>query len=183
MRPALSHGSLPRRRKAKRKVNAPPNTVPWPPILYLAAVALALVLHWLAPMRWFEGPLRLGLAVLGACGLCAGLVLEIVTIQAFRRHQTTVLPHRAASRLITDGPFSRSRNPIYLGNTILVSSAGLLFGIAWLIAAAFAGAFAVQKLAIEREERHLHQTFGDDWLAYAQRTPRWLRPFARQAKA
>ena len=96
------------------------------------------------------------------------------TMLAFRRHHTTVLPHRGATRLITDGPFRFSRNPIYVGNTLLVAGAGLVFGVAWLIPAALAGALATQKLAIEREEEHLARRFGADWAGYAARTPRWL---------
>ena len=85
--------------------------------------------------------------------------------------------HPAASRrhaLITDGPFAQSRNPIYVGNTLLVAGAGLLFGVAWLIPAALAGAVLTQKLAIEREERHLAPRFGPAWEDYRARTPRWL---------
>jgi protein-S-isoprenylcysteine O-methyltransferase Ste14 len=114
------------------------------------------------------------LAGIGLCLGCAAIVLDIATFALFRKHRTTILPHRGATNLITEGPFAKSRNPIYVGNTLLVSGAGLLFGIAWLIPAAFIAAFAVQKLAIEREERHLESKFGDAWRAYAAKTPRWL---------
>ena len=93
---------------------------------------------------------------------------------AFRRHRTTVLPHRGATRLITDGPFRFTRNPIYVGNTLLVAGLGFVLGVAWLMPAALLAAWATQKLAIEREERHLALRFGADWARYAARTPRWL---------
>ena len=57
---------------------------------------------------------------------------------------------------------------------MLVAGAGLLFGIAWLVIAAIVAAFLTQKLAIEREERHLAARFGQAWADYAARTPRWL---------
>ena len=151
-----------------------PNRIPWPPILYVAAAALALLLHHFAPVPWPQGILRLPLAAVGLCLICAAVALEIMTALTFRRHRTTILPHRAAAALITDGPFAKSRNPIYTGNTMLLLGAGLLTGIAWLVAAAPFAAFAVQKLAIEREERHLAARFGAEWQAYAARTPRWL---------
>ena len=153
---------------------ARPNTVPWPPLIYVAAAAAAVALHFAAPLPWVTGPLQIILAAIGLCGICAGIALEVVTALTFRRHRTTILPHRGASALITDGPFARSRNPIYVGNTMLLVSAGLLVGIAWLLAAAAVAAVLVQKLAIEREERHLAARFGQDWQAYAARTPRWL---------
>ena len=62
----------------------------------------------------------------------------------------------------------------WLGVTLLVAGLGLVFGVAWLIPAAFAGAFATSKLAITREESHLARRFGPAWSDYAARTPRWL---------
>ncbi len=151
-----------------------PNRLPWPPMIYAAAASLAILLHWLLPLPWPNGVFQLTLAAAGLCGLCAGIALEIATALTFRRHRTTILPHRAATTLIIAGPFAKSRNPIYLGNTLLLFGAGLLFGIFWFIPAAFAAAFLTQKLAIEREERHLLARFGKNWIDYASRTPRWL---------
>lgn len=151
-----------------------PNTIPWPPILYAGAVLIALGLQFLLPLPWPGGALAAVLAMAGVFLAAAGIALDLATMLAFRRHQTTVLPHRGATHLITDGPFRFSRNPIYVGNTLLVAGLGLVFGVAWLIPAAFAGAFATSKLAITREERHLARRFGPAWSDYAARTPRWL---------
>lgn len=151
-----------------------PNSLPWPPILFASAALVALGLQALLPIPWPGGPWAAVLAMAGLFLAAAGLALDLATMLAFRRHQTTVLPHRGATRLITDGPFRFSRNPIYVGNTLLVAGAGLVFGVAWLVPAALAGAYATQKLAIEREERHLELRFGETWAAYAARTPRWL---------
>lgn len=151
-----------------------PNSIPWPPLLYAGAAAVALLLHWVMPLPWPDGPLQIVLAAIGLCLACGAIALDITAAIAFRRHRTTILPHRGASRLITEGPFSKSRNPIYVANTLLVFGAGLLFGIPWLLIAALLAAIATQKLAIEREERHLAARFGADWQAYASRTPRWL---------
>ena len=134
----------------------------------------ALVLHWYVPLPWPTGAVGVGTTIAGLCALCIGIALEIVAVLTFRRHITTIMPHRAASSLITDGPFPKSRNPMYLGNTILVMGSGLFFGVAWLILSALMAAFLVQKLSVEREERHLEARFGDAWQDYASRTPRWL---------
>jgi protein-S-isoprenylcysteine O-methyltransferase Ste14 len=151
-----------------------PNTVPWPPILFAGAALIALGLQAVVPLPWPNGPWRAVLAMAGLFLAAAGLALDLATMLAFRHHRTTVLPHRGATRLITDGPFRFSRNPIYLGNTLLVAGAGLVFGVAWLIPAALAGASATGRLAIAREEQHLALRFGQDWADYAARTPRWL---------
>ena len=151
-----------------------PNSIPWPPLIYGGLAALGLALHWLYPLPWPGGPARLVLAAIGLCLACAAIALDIAAALAFRRHRTTILPHRPATALITEGPFAKSRNPIYVANPLLVAGAGLLFGMIWLVLAALAGALLTQKLAIAREERHLAARFGQDWTDYASRTPRWL---------
>jgi protein-S-isoprenylcysteine O-methyltransferase Ste14 len=90
------------------------------------------------------------------------------------RAKANILPHRGATRLVTWGPFGVSRNPIYLGNTVMTASAALAFGKLWLLPAAIAAGFATHHLAILREEAHLAANFGDDWRAYLGRTSRWL---------
>jgi protein-S-isoprenylcysteine O-methyltransferase Ste14 len=90
------------------------------------------------------------------------------------RARANILPHRAATALVTWGPFGFSRNPIYLGNTILLLGAGLAFGIAWFVPVAFAAAALTARLAIAREEAHLNARFGRAWREYAARVRRWV---------
>jgi protein-S-isoprenylcysteine O-methyltransferase Ste14 len=92
-----------------------------------------------------------------------------------RRHHANILPHRSATALVVSWPFSVSRNPIYLGNTLMLAGAALAFDIPWFAAAAVVAVYAVTVLAIRREERHLAARFGADWTAYQERVPRWLR--------
>ena len=73
-----------------------------------------------------------------------------------------------------EGPFSFTRNPLYLANTTLVLGIGLVLGIAWFLLLAVLAAFTVQKLAIEREERHLQPRFGKTYVDYAERVRRWI---------
>jgi protein-S-isoprenylcysteine O-methyltransferase Ste14 len=151
-----------------------PNTVPWPPIIFAGAVLAAVILGYACPLG---GVLPTGTAVRGIGGLLllAGIGFDVAAMREMRRHRANILPHRAATALVTAGPFALSRNPIYLGNTLVLSGAALLFGSLWLLLAAFAAGAAVTVLAIRREEAHLAAQFGDAWTDYTRRTPRWLR--------
>jgi protein-S-isoprenylcysteine O-methyltransferase Ste14 len=75
---------------------------------------------------------------------------------------------------VTDGPFSLTRNPLYLAGTMLVLGIGLVSGIAWFLLLAILAAFTVQKVTIEREERHLQARFGETYLDYSRRVRRWI---------
>ena len=150
-----------------------PNSVPWPPILFLCAAGAAFGLGIVYPLGTaaLTGDFPRGV---GIAAMLAGLGLDIAAMLTMRREHANILPHRAATALVTKGPFALSRNPIYLGNTLLLGGAGFVFANAWLLLAAAAAAQAVSVLAIRREEAHLAAKFGAAWAEYARRTPRWL---------
>ena len=84
------------------------------------------------------------------------------------------MPNSRASSLVTDGVYGLSRNPIYLGNTLVLLGMALGLRWTWLLLALPAACYAVDRLAVEREEQHLSANFGAQWDAYAQRVGRWL---------
>jgi len=104
----------------------------------------------------------------------AGMALMAWAAVTFRRHRTTIMPHKGADALVTDGPFRRYRNPIYLGEVMILLGLAELTHNIWFIAAAAAFALLVTWLAILPEERHLEAVFGDEYRAYKAATRRWL---------
>lgn len=98
----------------------------------------------------------------------------MAAFHTLRKANTTVLPHRGADHLVTDGPFSFTRNPIYLANTLLMFGLGLVSGITWFFLLGLVAAFLTQKLAIEGEEQHLEIRFGKRYRDYAKRVRRWI---------
>ena len=152
--------------------SARPNSIPWPPILYGGGAVLALILGrampW--PAGWAVPPVRW----LGFAMIAGGLLLDLWAMAVMWRGRANILPHRAATALVTSGPFGFSRNPIYLGNTLLLAGVGLGFGAAWFVVAAAVAAGLVGRLAIAREEAHLNARFGREWREYALRVNRWL---------
>ena len=155
-------------------VETRPNTLPWPPIVYIAAVAAAILLNWLVPLPWIPGPLSELLFAVGWLVVGGALVIEFSAMRTMARAKTTIMPHRGSDHLVTGGPFSFTRNPIYLGNTMLMIGIGLIAGIVWFILLAPVAAFVTQKLAIEREERHLEIRFGKKYRDYAKKVRRWI---------
>lgn len=153
-----------------------PNAVPWPPILYGAAIIGAIVLGRLAPVG-LPSPGFIGEHFevwIGLPLLLAGAGLDGSAMWTMSRVRANILPHRAATALVTGGPFALSRNPIYLGNTLMMVGAGLTFGNPWLIATGLTAALLVERLAIKREEEHLEARFGPAWCEYSARVGRWF---------
>jgi protein-S-isoprenylcysteine O-methyltransferase Ste14 len=94
----------------------------------------------------------------------------------FRRHGTTLEPMKPAlaSVLVTTGPNSVSRNPMYVGLTGLLAANAVRLG-AWralLPVAAFA--LVIDRVQIPAEESALLTNFAADYEAYRATVPRWL---------
>ena len=155
-------------------VTARPNTLPWPPIIYVTAIVAGVLLNVFWPLPWVGRALSAILFALGWLMVAAFIALNVSAIRAMRRAGTTVRPDRATDHLVTDGPFAYTRHPLYLAATMLLLGIGLIAGIAWFLLLAFVAAFAVQKLAMEREERHLQARFGAAYRDYAARVRRWI---------
>ncbi len=156
-------------------VSAPPpaTTVPWPPLLFVAAFATAWLLSILAPLPW-PG---LDDAPAHWIGLAFGIIGLLLIVSAFASlvtHRTTYLPNRASTKLVTTGPYWRFRNPIYLGEALLLLYAAEITKSIWFVGAALLFGFLVTALQIIPEERHLEATFGDEYLAYKARSRRWI---------
>jgi protein-S-isoprenylcysteine O-methyltransferase Ste14 len=151
-----------------------PNRVPWPPIIYLIAIAISIALGLLYPLPWISAPLSDILFAAGWLLVAAMVALDFSAMRTMARAKTTIRPDKASEHLVTTGAFSFTRNPIYLGNTLLMIGVGLITGIVWFLPLAIIAAFATQKLAIEREERHLEARFGKRYRDYAKRVRRWI---------
>jgi protein-S-isoprenylcysteine O-methyltransferase Ste14 len=76
--------------------------------------------------------------------------------------------------LATGGPYAWMRNPLYVGNTLVLLGAATIAGPLWLVPLSGAWAFLVYEQAVRHEERRLSQKYGGAYAAYAQRVPRWV---------
>lgn len=148
-----------------------PNRVPWPPLILAGVVAAGMLAGHLFPMGLSGDALQ---RPLGVVTVVAGLGLDVAAMVTMARHRANILPHRAATALVTSGPFAISRNPIYLGNAILTVGLALAWGNAWLLVGAVVEVALVTLLAIVREEAHLHAVFGSEFEDYKRRTSRWI---------
>ena len=146
----------------------------WPPIIYASGALAAALLTWLIPLR-FPG-LAANFAALAAGGLviAAGVTLLVTADRLFMRAGTAIKPTRPTTAIVTSGIYRYTRNPMYLGMTLILLGLALATGSLWFLIALPVAVFAVTKLAIEREEAYLERKFGPDYLSYKVQVRRWL---------
>lgn len=151
-----------------------PNRFAWPPLIYLAAIVMGIVLSVVYPLPWITEPLSDILFAAGWLLVAGGVALDVSALRTLMRANTTVRPDRPSEHLVTSGPFSFTRNPIYLGNTMVTIGIGLIAESVWFLLFALIAAFATWKLAIEGEERYLEGKFGKKYRDYRTRVRRWI---------
>jgi protein-S-isoprenylcysteine O-methyltransferase Ste14 len=90
---------------------------------------------------------------------------------------------REVQRLVTYGIFAWTRNPLYVGNFLAWLGVTVASGVLWFVPITVL-LFAIEySLIVRYEEGVLESTFGDEYLAYKARTPRWVArvPRARES--
>lgn len=176
----VSKKITPRRRSNKRDIRPSvmtnydrPNTIPWPPLLMVILAAIALALNWMLPTNQWLTPVSSDIQRIGTVVALCAVMWDVWAMLTMWRAKTNILPHRAADKIVAHGPFSYSRNPIYLGNTIMLAGLAFALGNLWFLLAAVDFAVLVHYLAIKREENHMALRFGEAWEQYKERVPRW----------
>ena len=142
----------------------------YPPVWLIAALGLAWAQAELVPLGpgwgWTHG-VGGAVALLGAGLMLAALV-------PFLRAGTTVVPHRQPSALVVSGVFRISRNPIYLGDVLILAGLSLRWE-AWLGLVLLPGfVWVLRRRFIEPEEARLRAAFGAEYVAWAARVRRWV---------
>jgi len=149
-----------------------PRTLVLPPAPYAAALVGG---WWLdrhqtpLPLDWAVFAQPLGWLLVGA-----GLVLFLWALYTLHRHHTNVNPYKAATELCTDGPYRFSRNPIYLGDWLILVGVALLIETWWPLLFAPVIWLMLRYGVIRHEEAHLELRFGDAYRRYRSRVRRWL---------
>jgi protein-S-isoprenylcysteine O-methyltransferase Ste14 len=149
-----------------------PSPLPWPPIIYAAALIACWILE--ASITLPRLPESLIVRWIGAVVFLAGLGLGLKGFADLRAAGTTMHPTDTASALVTDGIYARTRNPLYLAALIAFVGLGLALRSTWLLIAVPGVAIALTRLAIEPEEAYLARRFGAAYLNYTSRVRRWI---------
>jgi protein-S-isoprenylcysteine O-methyltransferase Ste14 len=105
-----------------------------------------------------------------------GLSLALRGVIDFRRARTTVDPRHPerSARVVTDGIYRWTRNPMYLGFVLLLLGLAIaLQNTFGLLVTALSASF-LQRFQIAPEERWLGKQFGAEYDTYRARVRRWI---------
>lgn len=147
------------------------DVIAWPPLIFGVHVVAGGIAHWLRPVPLLpDWTAQLTGAVLVIASGC----LATWAKRAMEQAGTAIKPSLPTTAIVADGPYRRTRNPMYLSLCLLHLGIALLLNgllpILFLLPLVLTLHFGV----IRREERYLAAKFGESYLAYQHRVRRWL---------
>ena len=115
------------------------------------------------PLRW-----------LGILPLAVGGWITVASGLRFHRSGTNIQTFAPPTRMVTDGFFRWTRNPMYLGFVLMTAGAAVMFGTLTPLLTAAAFAIICDRWYILFEERAMQAAFGDAYDVYRRSTRRWV---------
>ncbi|KZL28720.1 isoprenylcysteine carboxylmethyltransferase family protein [Pseudovibrio sp. Ad37] len=109
-------------------------------------------------------------------GIGAGGYFGVTGLSEFRRARTTTSPSHPenASAIVSDGIYSKTRNPMYLGLQFILLGWAIFQGNLFAIPVALGFAVYITLFQIKPEEDLLEENFGQEYLAYKACVRRWM---------
>ena len=146
--------------------------LPPPAVALLVAVAMWFV----ARHRYsLDFTLMVRVGALVAMALAGGAVALAGDLE-FRRARTTINPFKPqnSTALVTSGIYRFTRNPMYVGLTLVVVGWAAFLGSAWGFLGPVVFVLYVDRFQIVPEERVLSAKFGEAYANYTSRVRRWV---------
>lgn len=137
----------------------------------MALLMVAAGAHWLLPVNTL-GVTRFKLA--GIVFFAAGFGVMIQAWWQFKQARVAICPTDKTDRLITDGIYRLSRNPMYLGMVSMLTGIALWSGSLPFYAAAATYFIILDRVFSPYEEAKLGAAFADRYADYAARVRRWI---------
>jgi protein-S-isoprenylcysteine O-methyltransferase Ste14 len=145
----------------------------WRNVLFSGTVILVMVL--LRPVPFLGSPAAdrwsdlAGLLVTLAGQAVRGVVMGFAPIQ---RGGERGRVH--ANRLVREGLFAHCRNPLYVGNLLILAGLLIVHGNPWVVALLLLAGFFGYSAIVAAEEAFLRERFGKRYREYCRTVPRWL---------
>jgi len=119
--------------------------------------------------------LKIAGMVLLATGVC--IVVHCAYVLFVKPRQFIPSPTITPENFIADGLYRFARNPMYLGDFIIILSIFFLFGHLTLAVYFLAAIAFVHFMVIFKEEKVLETSFGKEYSTYREQVPRWVPDF------
>jgi protein-S-isoprenylcysteine O-methyltransferase Ste14 len=133
----------------------------------------ATVLEAIAPLALFSAYANVRFVV-GALLVLGGFVMIGLGTRRFVAAGTNIPPNLPTTALVVDGIYGWTRNPLYLGSTLVYVGLSVAAGSLWAILLLVPLLWMMNVGVIAREQQYLERKFGDAYRDYKARVRRWV---------
>jgi protein-S-isoprenylcysteine O-methyltransferase Ste14 len=147
--------------------------LPLPPLIYLGFLFLGLAANLIRPLP-LSSPETTLVLFLGIGVVACGLAFGAWALWVMWRTGVSAVPGREPTRLVSDGPFRFSRNPIYISLAVMYTGLSVALNTFWPLALLIFAIATVDRMIILQEEKFLEKKFGQEYLSYKLKVRRWI---------
>jgi protein-S-isoprenylcysteine O-methyltransferase Ste14 len=143
-----------------------------PPFIYLGALLIGILLQLRFPLRFL--PRSWTRFLFGGFLIGSSLLLGGAAFREMHNAGTNPNPHEPTTAIVSGGPYTFTRNPIYLSFVVLYTGIAIMANTLWVMLLLPVVQVVMRVGVIEREERYLERKFGEQYLNYKSLVRRWL---------
>ena len=103
-----------------------------------------------------------------------GIAINMWTMNKYRMYKTSPHPKHQAFKLIVDGPYKFSRNPLYLGTFLMIFGFGLASDLLIICISSILSLILIHFIVVIPEEKYLKSLFKNDFNTYKRKVRRWI---------
>ena len=144
-----------------------------PPIIYLAALIIGMVIDDFWPLSLFP---EIWGHIIGSVFILVSILLVPTFLIQFKKAGTTFDVRKSATTLITDGPYRYLRHPMYTSGVLYLVGCGLFSNNWWMLLLPPSTFLLLVVCRLTDEEEMLSIHFAEAWEAYKSKTYAFL-PF------
>jgi protein-S-isoprenylcysteine O-methyltransferase Ste14 len=144
-----------------------------PPLIFFLILGTGLMLEFLFPFKLYNG-FWVGRVVVGGFLMLISGLFAVFALLPMHKRKTPFDPSKPTMKIVKEGAFRFSRNPLYLSLVLLQGGMAVLIFSIWLFMGLPVLFFSLEFLAIRPEEAYLAGKFGREYLDYQASVGRWI---------
>ena len=142
-----------------------------PPLIFLGFILVSAIIDYFYPLSFDTA---MPSKMLGYGVIIVALLIVFIASRSFKKVKTNIEPWKPTSKIVSEGVFAYSRNPIYLAFALVPIGLGIILGSVWILLSFIPAVICTYFVAIKKEEQYLEQKFGSEYLDYKTKGRRWL---------
>lgn len=143
-----------------------------PPVFFFACLGCSLLLEYFFPIHLSISPIPR--VIVGSVFILISGYFAVSAFIVLSKHKTPFGTTKPTIKIVTEGAYRFSRNPLYLSLLLLMLGIAVLTFSPWLFLTIPILYILFLFKAVKPEESYLSQKFGQEYLDYKAKVKRWI---------